>query len=492
MTTQRRSFASSVSPLAIALTGAAILALAPSTALAQLGKKDKSKPSTPSAATPQAKPGTPAAPVAPPSILDDVIKKGRTHDWTLKVSVHVDSYQDQNIYTLAPARPSAPGVPPPTTTRPANPSDVGIPKIIPFKFDTAAVVFPTIAFTATSQLVGKPSAKLAMDNHVIGGTPTWIEETGSGSRYGRWDMVSKSGSGPIEGREIDFDLDIPVSTWETVFDEAKAAKAIWPQSGKWPKDCASSLGASLIGDLPVIDPNSPAVREAITSWCAGKPPQSIPPVQLAKFIASKTLDLIQPSGDGLVSSKTGLLQGFYFQGAERVLREAKGSELEIANVLCSLYRAAGLPARVVIGYDLTDSKGSGVGLKRKPGGSIRTWVEFALVDENCILPASAPIGAGEPKTVWVPVDIVHQRKSSSRAPSIDKPWKFFGNNDETDDVIPIAFHYHPPLSGVIAHGSPCFWGWFTTPEIQQGEQMVRFNAITTPRTIGSGGPAPYR
>ena len=51
----------------------------------------------------------------------------------------------------------------------------------------------------------------------------------------------------------------------------------------------------------------------------------------------------------------------------------------------------------------------------------------------------------------------------------------------------LDFHYHPPLSGVVAHGSPCFWGWITMPEMQQAEQTVRFQANTATRTIPPGG-----
>ncbi len=439
-----------------------------SSALAQLGKKNKT-PSTPNTAP---KPGQPngAPPVAggvmPKSILDDVIKKGRTHDWVFKVSIHLDSYQDPAVYTLRPADPNAPRVP----------RDGTSPTIVPFKFDTAAVVFPTLAGTATSMLTGQATATLLFDGKNVGSEGTIIDRLDSGARYSRWDMKDNS------GRAIDVDIEMPVTTWESVFDEQKASKAIWPASGHWPRECATSFGATYLDKLPIIDPTSVVVREALAKWTSNKPPQSIPPVQLAKFLASKMLETIQPSGDGLISSRTGLLQGFDLHGAEYTLKEGRGSEHDIACTLCSIYRAAGLPARTVIGFDLTESKGSGVGLKHKPGGAVRSWVEFALIDETAVSPTT-----GEPKVVWVPVDVVRQRKGSSVAPPEGKPWKYFGFNPDAEDVIPIAFHYHPPLSGVVAHGSPCFWGWMTTPEMQQAEQTIRFQANTATRTIPPGG-----
>jgi hypothetical protein len=423
-------------------------------------KKDKT-PSTTAPANP--KNSNQPAPAAPKSLLDDILKKGRTHDWTLKVSIHLDSYQDPAIYVT----PHLPDGSAPDRT-PGN--NTGMPTIVPFKFDTAAVVFPALKDTAGSMSAGEISAKMLFDVRDVSVAPVMIENLPAGARYGRWDMKDK------EGRTIDLDVELPVTTWEVMYDEQKAAKAVWPASGKWSAKGTSALGPVLFGRFPIIDPNGPTVREAVNTWTAGKSPQSIPPVQLAKFLAAKVLDTVQPSGDGLVSSRTGLLQGFDLRGSEATLKEGRGNEHDIACVLCAVYRSAGLPARTVIGYDVTESKGQGMGLKRKPGGAVRSWVEFCLVDETVTMPS------GGPKDIWIPVDIARQRKSSSKAPPIERPWKFFGSNDETDDVIPIAFDYHPPLAGVVAHGSPCFWGWMTTPEMQRAEQTIRFTANTTART----------
>ena len=58
-----------------------------------------------------------AQPRAGRSPLDSVMSRGRTKDWTLRINVHLSSFQA------------------------VNSQDV---KIIPLKFDTAAVFFPAI------------------------------------------------------------------------------------------------------------------------------------------------------------------------------------------------------------------------------------------------------------------------------------------------------------------------------------------------------------
>lgn len=142
-------------------------------------------------------------------------------------------------------------------------------------------------------------------------------------------------------------------------------------------------------------------------------------------------------------------------------------------LLAAVYRAAGLPARTVIGFDVSAKKDRDGFLDKGKSGpqKLRAWVEFCLYDEAA------------QREVWVPVDVVRMRQSSSRAPALNRPWKFFGTHDELENVIPIAFQYHPPTT-VVAHGAFGLWGWLTTPEIPLVKQHLRLDAITTPKRGG--------
>lgn len=379
-------------------------------------------------------PSGPAAP-GPISLVDAALKRGRTRDWTLKVAVDLTSYQQTGLH----------GGQPNTAT------------IIPFKFTAAAILFPVLATTAASETAVKSvAARLRFDQREQAVVPGFIDGLHSGARFARWDV------GAFEGRDITIELDIPMTCWELTLDERAASIAKWAPGGKWPAAALSTFGPQMGVQ------NGPVVTELVSQWCERKPPTDVPPLTLAKYLAGETLEHVQPSGDGLTSARTGLLQGFELRGSELTLSEGKGSEHDISCALAAVYRAAGLPCRTVIGLDVTESKGQDRGLGgRSSAEKIRSWVELCLCDEKA------------EKETWIPVDIMRQRKSSSKAPAYAQPWKWFGNNEDTDDLLPIAFQYHPPAH-VIAHGSPAFWGWTTTPSTQVAEQAVRLTALTTP------------
>src|SRR5690606_9943540 len=83
---------------------------------------------------------------------------------------------------------------------------------------------------------------------------------------------------------------------------------------------------------------------------------------------------------------------------------------------------------------------------------------------------------------WVPVDILEMRRKMPRPRDLDQPWPYFGNHDNLEYYMPFAFHFHPPLAGVQAYGSPGFWGWIVFPERpERADQSIYFNVITTPR-----------
>lgn len=382
--------------------------------------------------TPKAQPG-PSQSAAKSSILDSVLKRGRSRDWTLKVSVNIHSYQ--------------------------NVSADGVPVIEVMDLKTAAVVFPLNTASGSSELDEENfKGELTFNDVIVDDNPKLMEGYAAGTRLARWELTDKV------GREMKLELEIPVTTWSTIFDEKAAAKVVWPAS--WPPAAASALKPD-----GIVDSASPAVQALLKGWTGGEDPKKIPPVQLAKFLAGKVLEFGQTSGDGLEFIGLGQLVGVALQPIEETARDGRGSEHDIVVLLAAVYRAAGLPARTVIGYDVSAKKDKSGFLENGGRGGpqkLRAWVEFCLYDE------------GAQKELWVPVDIVRLRGSSNRMPPLNKPWKYFGAHDELENVIPFAFQYHPPTT-VVAHGAFGFWGWLTTPKIPKVTQFLRFDAQTTPK-----------
>lgn len=421
------------------VAGAAALAAAPVLG-APLGKDKDKKPTASPGTAPAPSAGAPG-PLAGPGVpiaLAGLIKRGRTKDWILRCTLSV--------------RDGLAGTPNPVVN----------PAVRPLKFDTASILFPVLANSSSHETtVEAVTSVLRLDTREQKLTPEFSDKYPCGARYGRWTLKD------VETRAIELEVGLPLTTWETVFDEALALKAAWPPGNSYP-----ALPASALAEQKYCDPKHASVAAMVRDWTEGKPAQAIPPVALAKFFASKVMQGFRVNGSGRRGDLSGQFIGLELREVQETIATGQGNEHEIACVLAAAYRAAGLPARIVIGYDLSKTKGSSAPFPRggSSGSNVRSWVEFCLMDMT----------TKEPTPVWVPVDAVRQKGSGSNPPGLDKPWKFFGGIRETEVVLPLAFHYHPP-AGVIAHGFPMFWGWITTPELQAADQSLRFDTGSAPR-----------
>lgn len=378
-----------------------------------------------------------------------VLTRYDPHQWTLRATINVRAHTEYDPKT-------------------------GHPKREAFDFTSAAVVFPLIDRTASS--VAKPppasTGRLMLNDREADTEPDLLTDYPAGTRLGKWTLRDWT------GQEVSLQVNIVTTTYKTRLDEAAAAKLGWPQS--WPPIAQSTFTPqAFVEIMPGQDPKAAQedmkiIADLVKKWTNGKDPKSIPPLHLAKYLCGEVIRLVQISGDGLNYGRTGEVEGLNLQGAAETARRGRGTEFDMAGLLAAVYRTAGLPARTVIGYDVGGTKRDHF-LDRPGSGKLRAWVEFALADPQ------APGGI-----TWVPVDVVRMRRSSSRPPSsLDKPWPYFGTHDGLDGMIPFAFQFHPPTT-VVAHGSSAFWGWMVTPAPPQGaEQVIRFDAITTPKTAES-------
>lgn len=369
---------------------------------------------------------------------DTPISLGASHNWTLTVEVNIQAYQGWK-------------------------SD-GRPDIEFFEFDSAAVIFPLNLETGSSKLKERQVvSQLTFDDRLE--TRSYETLTGyhSGTRFGKWAIKSK------KGREAQLKVELPIVCYETVYNEQAAAAMDWPK-GDWPEDAQSTFARQMFIDYGAGgNYDMRHVEKLVKNWTKGKDPKSIKPAVLAKWLAGRVQEYFQPAnGNGMMAARNGLLEGINVLGAARAARTGRGSKFDMACLLTAVYREAGLPARLVVGWDTKKDEDKLFG--KKGSGELRSWVEFCLYDEDL------------KQTTWVPVDLVTMRqKRGNRALDMDKTWPYFGTHDELDDVIPFSFHFHPETT-VQAFGSPGFWGWFVLPEPpKRAYQYLRFMATTTPQ-----------
>lgn len=398
----------------------------------QLGKdRDKEKKKAPAKSAP-------AAPVAPPpeakpteAIADRVLQRSRGITWQATLTQELSAGSDRQALKGGAVM--------------ETPRE--------FKLASAAIVFPVLKQSSTHQIAWRGEGQEVFDSTLrwnespVNARVLMQEGFAGGTRLARWELRD------VTGVKATLEIVLQVNSFETKFDEALAATMPWPRS--WPAVAQSTFTPQLF-----VEHQSAEVKALLGRFVeAGTDPKSRPPVVLAKWLAGQVMEFYKPTGTGLFANENGTLKGFELRGAKAMAVDGKGSPHDLVCLLAAVYKAAGLPARVVIGID-TGRNNSGVGLGNKQNSSLRSWVEFCLVDPF------------DNKELWVPVDIARMRRSGNRAASMEQSWKFFGTHDELRDVVPIAFQFHPPAN--VAAAAPMFWGLVTNPPLEMRDQSFRW------------------
>lgn len=287
----------------------------------------------------------------------------------------------------------------------------------------------------------------------------------------------------IDSTRLNIQFEISMTAFETKIDEARAREHPWP-AADWSPELLLCMEPQLF-----VECQDEAVLALVKKWTRGNP-RGVGPYTLAKMLAAEAIDHINftepnlESGAGALVDRIGTTRvvaytsGYRVFGAAWAAREGVGSKHDLPCLYAAVLRAAGLPARLVIGYDIDESEKN-----RQSKPVLRSWVEFFLPR----LPAQGPITPNDGE--WIPVDISRQKDFSSRAPSLSQPWVYFGNNNELDRVCPLAFHWLPPTVCTNA-GPAAIWGWVPDPANPGVTQELKFWARPTP--VRGDDPPPRR
>lgn len=275
--------------------------------------------------------------------------------------------------------------------------------------------------------------------------------------------VDSVGTQTVRVGEIELKVEFDATCHRVQFNERRANNVEWP-TGRWPERARVWLEQqAFVEQAPGRSLGDGPVDAFIAEATGGRDPKDVKPVPLAKWVAGKLAEQIQPSGQGARGSDRaqGLgFRGLQVQGAAETIRSGKGSETDMAAALVAVYRKLGIPARLVIGFDVAESKGrrdASLGESSSTVASaIRPYVEFALYDEE-----TDSLG-------WVPVDIVAMRKRSSRMPPsfMSRPQKYFGTHDELDQIVPLSYELATfDVPGSVTTTEPTFWTFTLAPRI---------------------------
>lgn len=396
----------------------------------------------------QSNPRRHAKPAEPIAVLRR--DEANSRDWTLHVEVRLHATQ---------LRGDPSGVLPPSPM---------------FALNNIEFLFPILDSSAMHEVYpSRMTSVFQVDTRPVDKSPDILHGYQSLSSIGIWKAEK------VLDDYLVFIMEVPMTCWETRIDESAARRRDWPGAA-WSAEMALCLEPQLF-----VEAGDPAVHDLVRQWTRGDP-RARKPYDLAKWLAARVIEHMritdpptasQARGVALGQTTAVFVEGFVVHGAAATARAKQGSVFDMACLLTAVYRAAGLPARLVIGYDVKPSE-------ERSGLLLRSWVEFFLPRNPP--PASSPDSRAAVTSrdgEWIPVDITRQWEFSSRAPRQELRWEYFGHNEEFDFVVPIAFHWLPP-EDCTNTGPPGFWGWRPSPSNQAGDSEIKVWAYETPRKGG--------
>jgi hypothetical protein len=250
---------------------------------------------------------------------------------------------------------------------------------------------------------------------------------------------------PVErfgGKTLRWQLGYRVKSWSSrLRSEADAASVAWPRS--WPAEVSDGLRPQMF-----IESDDPLFAQAVEDCSQGKL-RLVPPYLAAKDLVRYCLNRIRVSGDGVNRGNLGILRGLEVVGAKQAAADGMGGPHDLVCVCVAVLRAAGIPARPVIGIEQQKS--------------IVSWAEFFL-----------------PEAGWVPFDPAVMRGKGVRSLDVRRPWPEFGTMDDLNRRIPLAYHFIPPAT--VEAPVPAVWGWDPRPGGDPGtEPQIKFTIISRGR-----------
>ena len=212
-----------------------------------------------------------------------------------------------------------------------------------------------------------------------------------------------------------------------MLDESAMARITWPR--EWPQEVADGLKPQ-----KYIESDDPIFKKIVEDVSGGKL-RFVPPYVAAKELVRASINAIQMSGDGVRMAEQGIIRGLEIEGARKTVAEGRGGPHDLLCVCIAVLRAAGIPARPVIGAEENAANRN----------VFVTWGEFYLP------------GAG-----WIPFDPDEMRGKNIRTLDVRQPWPEFGTMKRLNRRIPLAYYFEPP-NVPVSPPYPGVWGWDPKP-----------------------------
>ena len=217
--------------------------------------------------------------------------------------------------------------------------------------------------------------------------------------------------------------------WSSVVDERAAAAITWP--AEWPTEAQESLKPS-----PGIESGHEDFRKFVDRASGGNL-RTVTPWIAAKELVRATIQAFSAVDADGTRIENGFPRGIVFNGAWNAMNAGTGSCHDVAAACVAVLRAAGIPARVVLGM-AEQSNSAGTSQRTR----FISWCEFYL-----------------PTAGWVPFSPNDLRGSIRGGITVDRPWKNFGTWDDLNRCLPICYGFASPVPGAVTMPYPAGYAW---------------------------------
>jgi len=247
----------------------------------------------------------------------------------------------------------------------------------------------------------------------------------------------------FQGSTLRWTVSFRAQAWSVGVDDARLNQIAWPR--EWPKEVADALRPQL-----AIESDSPAVKALVAS-AIGENARTMPPYVAAKeIIRASVLSYRGVQTDTLERRGLGRVVGMRVVGSAQSLANQQGSTHDVLCTCVAALRAAGIPARPVIGIGEI-KKGNGINNQTKT--TFLSWGQFFLPDAG-----------------WVSFDPEELRGNAVRQLKPFDPWPGIGTLRDLNRRVAMTYSFMP--EGLAPPAFPACWSF-------QGTMGVYANRLET-------------
>jgi len=240
----------------------------------------------------------------------------------------------------------------------------------------------------------------------------------------------------FSGQTLRWNVGYRVQSWSSRLNENFAQDITWPK--EWPDEVKDGLSPQLF-----IESDNERLKEIVENITNGRI-RLVSPYLASKELVRWCINNVRVSGNCERRGLHETLLGLDVKGALETLDKGIGTSADLVCVCVAVLRAAGIPARPVIGAEEDENDKT----------RFVVWAELYM-----------------PECGWIPFDPDEMRGKSIRSLDVRQAWPEWGTMDDLNDRIPLAYNF-VPVALVENPLYPAVWGWDPRPGTDPGSDQV--------------------